>query len=84
MRAHFKKGRLPANARWGGVCPARDQSSMRKFRAICRGGIYAARQFCSSRPIPRRGGVTPPYRAIKMCPRGGHTLSLIYYFFFLI
>ena len=44
MRAHFKKGRLPANARWGGASPARDQSSMRKFRVICRGGIYAARR----------------------------------------
>ena len=42
---------------------------------VCRGGIYAARQFCSSRPIPRRGGVTPPYRA-KKCARAAGTPNL--------
>ena len=89
MRAHFKKGRLPANARWGGVYAA-PQGNKNHCTAgaghappatlyyteydglVCRGGIYAARQFCSSSPIPRRGGVTPPYRAIKMCPHSGH------------
>ena len=33
-------------------------------------------QFCVYRQIPRRGGVTPPYRVIyKMYPRGGYTKS---------
>ena len=36
-------------------------------------------------PDPRQGGVTPPYIALyKMCPRGGHTKFLIYYFLFII
>ena len=33
-------------------------------------------KFCVYRQIPRRGGVTPPYRVIyKMYPRGGYTKS---------
>ena len=36
-------------------------------------------------PTTKRANVIKFYAApIKMCPHGGHTLFLIYYFFFLI
>ena len=36
-------------------------------------------------PDPRQGGVSPPYIALyKMCPHGGHTKFIIYYFLFII
>ena len=70
MRAHFIKGRFPRKCAVGaGYAPPATLYYTEYDGLVCRGGIYAARQFCSSRPIPRRGGVTPPYRAIKMCPR---------------
>ena len=84
-RAHFKERVIPRKCAVGaGYAPPATVYDNEYNVVVCRGGIYAARQFCSSRSIPRRGGVTPPYWAIKMCPRGGHTKFIISYLFFLI
>ena len=67
-----------------GHCPARDITETRKSRVICRHGYYAARRFCGCRPIPRRGGVTPPYIAKKKCARAAGTPKLLSFIFYLL
>ena len=67
-----------------GHCPARDITETRKSRVIRRHGYYAARRFCGCRPIPRRGGVTPPYIAKKKCARAAGTPKLLSFIFYLL
>ena len=63
------KGANKNAIRRGGASPARDITAAAIYRVIRRGGIYAARAAIPvNRPngqTARRGGVTPPYRAIK-------------------